>query len=198
MKKLKVKITLLEECLGTSSSSPEIHREFIASKAPDAKTTEEEVEALGVDEFVNKSMTVFPRIDGVPFIYDYQIKGFFKDSCSALSRVPDSKSAKLKAHKKIIDGTIFVFPRKIAYVLPDGGKVASCQRPLRAQTAQGERVALANSETVPEGTTITFEIHILNDSHESVVREWLDYGMLRGLGQWRNSGKGRFSWEEAI
>lgn len=28
------------------------------------------------------------------------------------------------------------------------------------------------------------------------VREWLDYGMLRGLGQWRNSGKGRFTWEE--
>ena len=22
--------------------------------------------------------------------------------------------------------------------------------------------------------------------------EWLDYGQLRGLGQWRNSGKGRF------
>lgn len=28
------------------------------------------------------------------------------------------------------------------------------------------------------------------------VREWLDYGQLRGLFQWRNSGKGRFTWEE--
>ena len=28
------------------------------------------------------------------------------------------------------------------------------------------------------------------------VREWLDYGRLRGLFQWRNSGKGRFEWEE--
>ena len=28
------------------------------------------------------------------------------------------------------------------------------------------------------------------------VREWLDYGMYRGLGQWRNSGKGRMVWEE--
>jgi hypothetical protein len=27
------------------------------------------------------------------------------------------------------------------------------------------------------------------------VEEWLDYGCLRGLGQWRNSGKGRFFWE---
>ena len=24
------------------------------------------------------------------------------------------------------------------------------------------------------------------------VKEWLSYGKLRGLGQWRNSGKGRF------
>lgn len=29
-----------------------------------------------------------------------------------------------------------------------------------------------------------------------MVRECLDYGVLRGLGQWRNSGKGRFEWEE--
>ncbi len=31
---------------------------------------------------------------------------------------------------------------------------------------------------------------------ESLVREWLTYGRLRGLGQWRNSGKGRFTFEE--
>jgi hypothetical protein len=28
------------------------------------------------------------------------------------------------------------------------------------------------------------------------VRECLDYGTKRGLGQWRNSGKGRYTWEE--
>lgn len=27
------------------------------------------------------------------------------------------------------------------------------------------------------------------------MRECLDYGKLRGLGQWRNSGKGRFVWD---
>ena len=26
-------------------------------------------------------------------------------------------------------------------------------------------------------------------------REWLDYGALRGIGQWRNSGKGRYTYE---
>ena len=35
---------------------------------------------------------------------------------------------------------------------------------------------------------------LLDDSHEKAVREWLDYGILRGIGQWRNSGKGRFTY----
>lgn len=35
----------------------------------------------------------------------------------------------------------------------------------------------------------------MDDSHEKAVREWLDYGVLRGIGQWRNSGKGRFTYE---
>ena len=29
----------------------------------------------------------------------------------------------------------------------------------------------------------------------NAVEEWLDYGIQRGTGQWRNSGKGRFKYE---
>ena len=196
MKVLKVKITFTEEMLGTSSANPDIHREFIASKAPDAKSKEEEVAAIGVDDAVEKSMTVFPRINGKPIAYDHQWKGFFKDSCSALSRVPDTRSNKLKAYKKIIDGLIFPKPRHIELQLPEGQRIGNCQRPLRAQTAQGERIALANSETVPAGTVCVFEILMMDDGLEKVIREWLDYGQFKGFGQWRNSGKGRFTWEE--
>ena len=195
-KTLKIRLTQLEERLGTASANPEIHREFIASKAPDAKNVEEEVAAVGAEHVIEKSMTVFPKQAGAPFIYDYQVKGFFKDTCSALNRVPDTLSGKVKAFKKIIDGTIFVFPRAIPLVLPEGERMGNCQRPLRVNGPQGERVALANSETVPAGTTITLEIQLLDEGSEAVVREWLDYGRLRGLGQWRNSGKGRFTWEE--
>lgn len=46
--KLCVRLTLTEEALGTSSASKELHKEYIASKAPGAKSTEEEVAALGV------------------------------------------------------------------------------------------------------------------------------------------------------
>lgn len=190
MKEIKVKITFLEELLGTASANPELCREFIASKGP---APDEEVEALpDVDGELEKSTTVFPREDGKPFLYDYQIKGFFKDACGMLARVPDTASKKLKAYRKCIDGLVFVTPRKITLNLPDGAAIGICERPLRAQTAQGERVALARSETVPAGTTIEFGITCLNADLERAIEEWIDYGKLRGIGQWRNSGKGRF------
>jgi hypothetical protein len=191
--KKPITITFTEELLGTAAADPAIHSEFIASKAPNAKTREEEIAEHGVEEVEQKSMSLFPKDNGNPFLYDYQIKGFFKDACSCLMRVPDTKSSKLKAYKKVIDGTIFVFPRKIPIQL--NGKLGDCQRPLRASGPQGERVALAHSETVPVGSKIEFVIDLLDDSKWPTVEEWLEYGKLRGLGQWRNSGKGRFNYE---
>jgi len=197
MKSIKIHLTLYEELLGTASANPEIHREFIASKAPDAKKIEEEIAAIGAEQMTEKAMTVFPRYQGKPFLWDYQIKGFLKDACGMLTRVPGTRSNKLKAYKKVIDGLIFVFPRIIPLELPEGGEIGECQRPLRAQTAQGERIALAHSESAPMGTELRCEIRMLDEAIEKTLIEWLDYGMLRGLGQWRNSGKGRFNWREA-
>jgi hypothetical protein len=74
--------------------------------------------------------------------------------------------------------------------------MGECQRPLRAQTAQGERISLAISDEIPAGATVEFSIAMLLDTHEKVVREWLDYGRWSGIGQWRNSGHGKFYWEE--
>lgn len=129
-------------------------------------------------------------------VRDYQIKGFFKDACSSLRRVPGTRSSKLTAFKKVIDGTVFVEQRKIPFKLPDGAECGRCERPLRASSASGERVALAASETVPAGTVLEFSVLVMNPKDAETVREWLDYGRLRGLFQWRNSGKGRFEWEE--
>lgn len=195
MKEMKVRITLLEELLGTASNNREIHSEFIASKAPDAKSREEEIAAIGTDAEIEKSMTVFPKDEnGNPFYFDYQVRGFFKDACGMLRKVTGTKSSGMKSYKKSIDGLIFINERRIP--INFDGEIGNCQRPLRAQTAQGERISLANSETIPAGATMEFTIHCLVDADMSAVREWLDYGKLRGLGQWRNSGKGRFSWEE--
>lgn len=196
MTEIKIKVTFTEELLGTASGNPELHKDYIASKSPDAATIDEEVAAIGVDETIEKAMTVFPRTDdGRPFIYDYQWKGFFKEAAAALKKVKGTESEKLKAYKKEIDRLIFVTPRRIVLDLPEGGKIGNCQRPLRASTPQGERIALSNSETVPAGTTCEFTVKCYVDNDEKLVREWLDYGAWGGTGQWRNSGKGRFNWE---
>ena len=165
MKKMHIRITLTEELLGTASNDPKIHEDFIASKAPDAPSREEEVEALGAEEVVQKGKTVFPRnAAGIPILWDYQVKGFLKDTVGALRKVPGTKSSKVKAYKKEIDGLIFPEPRQIILNAP--GQVGSCQRPLRAQTMQGERITLANSETLPAGTTAEMIITLLCDERQ--------------------------------
>ena len=195
MKTIKLKITFVEPILGTSPTNEDIYRDFIGSKAPDAATIDDEVAALGVDAVAEKGMTVFPRLpDGTPFLYDYQIKGFFKDTCGGLKRVSGTLSSKCKAYKKEIDKLIFPEPRCIPF--ENYAPVGKCERPLRAQTMQGERVSLACSEEIPAGATLTFAVTLLSDDHEALLREWLDYGRFSGIGQWRNSGKGRFVWEE--
>lgn len=192
MKKAHIKITFTDDLLGTSSGNPELHREFIASKAPDAQKMEEEVAALGVDAVEEKTMTVFPRLaNDVPFLYDYQIRGFFKEICGAMRAIAGTKSSKVKAYKKKVDNTIFVEPREIPLDL-HGMKIENCQRPLRASTMQGERIALANSEVCPQGTTCEFDVICMVDEDIEMLNEWLDYGKYKGLGQWCNSGKGRF------
>ena len=190
---LKVRLTTTEEMLGTASADPDIHRKFIAAKAPETKQADQEVDAINPEEEFEKSLTIFPRVDGKPVMWDYQVKGFFKDACGSLKRLPKSECAKVKAYKKEIDGLIFVAPRAIP--IQFDGHIGICQRPLRASTAQGERVALASSESIPAGATIEFDIQLLYDGHEKMVLEMLEYGKLRGLGQWRNSGKGRFTYE---
>jgi hypothetical protein len=194
MKTMKVRLTLTEAMLGTATANEDIYRDFIGSKAPDASTVDDEVAALGADAVVEKGKTIFPKLDdGTPFLYDYQIKGFFKDTCGGLRKVKGTVSSGIKAYKKEIDKLIFPEPRRIPIMFD--GQITECQRPLRAQTAQGERVSLAISEQVPAGATMEFSIVCLSDDHEKAVKEWLDYGKFSGIGQWRNSGKGRFNWE---
>ena len=125
--------------------------------------------------------------------------GFIKEAVGILIELSDKEiqvgKTKLSkfTHKRIVDNFIFVSPRKIAIA----GEVGEhCARPLRADTMKGERVSLATSETIKAGAVIEAEIKTLSPSLDELVRSCLDYGANKGLGQWRNSGKGRFSWQE--
>ena len=199
MFEMNIEATLIEEMLGTASANPELYEEFIASKRPEGVDSDE-VETLPTDEEVKKQTTVFHRESNRPFIYDYLIKGFFKNACSALRRVKGTKSAGLTAYKKIIDGLIFITPRKILILGPDGDsngeapEIGICERPIRIQGPKGERVALARSETVPAGCVLQFTIETYDPGLRPNIIEWLDYGKRNALGQWHNSGKGRIDY----
>lgn len=199
MKELKVRITFTEPLLGTRPADPELHTRFVASKAPDHKTMAQEVADLGAHEVEDRGKTVFPRMeDGTPYIYDYQIKGFLKEAGKALRKVTGTKSSKIKAYRQEIDNLIFVEPRRIPLWMPIDLDLTATdnQRPLRASTPQGERVALAHSEEAPAGTYIECTFSCMVDGDVALVKEWLDYGRWKGMGQWRNASYGRMTWEE--
>ena len=198
-----IHVDFIECGLGTAPGDPDIHGSYVSSKAPDAATKEEEIAAIGEDEFRAKGKTIFPTDkSGNPIFWNYQIKGFFKSACAAQRGLSGSKSSKVKAYKKKIDLGIFVFPdaddpssRAIKIHMTKAG-VGECQRPLRAETMQGPRVAIADSDSIEKGSWIEFDVVMLDDGDWPLVSEWLDYGKFNGLGQWRNSGKGAFFWHE--
>lgn len=79
-----IHIDFIDDVLGTAPGDPDIHGSYVSSKAPDAASKEEEIAAIGEDEFRAKGKTIFPTDeDGTPIFYTYQIKGFFKSACSA-------------------------------------------------------------------------------------------------------------------
>lgn len=198
---MKVRITFTEPMLGTVSGNKDITEEFIASKNPDTTKQQEEIDAIPELE---KTSTVFARDEnGNPMLWDYQVKGFLKAACKAMIDTREFTQEQLKkvgltnyTHKRSIDQLVFVKPRRITLKLPkDTKELPYCQRPLRGQTMRGERIALARSEEAPVSTTIDIEIECLNPKLEDYVLWWLNYGQYSGIGQWRNSGCGRFVWK---
>lgn len=211
MKTMRVRLTFIEDILGTASGNPALHTEYIASKAPDAETRDAEIAAVGADIVTEKTMTVFPRNeDGNEILWPYQIKGFFKSAQQALNKTVKSDERKkfpyLSSFKGVIDTLVFVKATQdewgtkgtgIVIHWPDGVEEAyDCERPLRAETAQGPRVALAHSEVCPAGSWVEMDIVTRVDDLMKNVKEWLNGGMFYGIGQWRNADHGRFLWEE--
>ena len=93
MKQFDVKIHTIQEVLGTCPGDKEIFESFIASKAPDAATMEEEIAAYGADAVAEKGKTIFLKDEeGHPFIYSYMIRGFLKAAAGACKAATGSKT----------------------------------------------------------------------------------------------------------
>lgn len=197
---LKIRLTFTEEALGSQPSDPDIHETYIASLAPTAELSAEEVENIKAQNAENGITVFYKQADGTPCFTDNQIVGMFKESFKML-KISGKEGfsggkacSKITNYKQAIDGGLFVYPRYIPIDL-HGMKMGYCVRSLRASTPMGPRTSIAKSETVPEGSTLEFTVRLDNPKLEAPVYECLDYGERHGLSQWRNSGKGRFVWD---
>ena len=125
---------------------------------------------------------------------------------------PSYAASKITAFKKVVDGNWFVKQRRIPLEVPEtfindlgvtentydgNGNLKTLTRPLRADTAQGPRVALATSEMVPAGTEFYLTIRLLNPEHKEALLECLDFKEGVGMCQWRGGGKGTLIWTPA-
>lgn len=189
----QVELTFTEPLLGSVAKNKQVYTDYIKSKAdkdlhsPDTS----DADAMVSDDLEEKGWTTFyTDAEGRPCLMDYQIKGFIKEAGNQLK-----DQLKFKALRSHIDNEVFVFPRVIplAESLVEGDVL---ERPLRAMTMQGPRVTVMRSDLVPTGTKIGFEMKVLVGSKidEEVLRNCLDYGQLKGLGQWRNGSYGRFTY----
>jgi hypothetical protein len=179
-----------------SQPNRDVTSEFIHQKAIKAGAVTEEdaaAELETIPEQVEKATTVFHRADGQPVLWDYQLQGFFKEWAGTLNGLKEIGGVKNFRDK--VSKAVFVTPRQIP--LEGVGEVEWNERPLRAETMKGPRVALARSEQAGEGTTIHFRVHIVIEREvtEAHLRTILDFGAWKGIGQWRSGGWGRFTYE---
>lgn len=188
--------------LGGQPADPEIRTQFIASKAPTPERGELENDMLP-DNIDEKGLTVFFRrdVDDALSLMDYMIVGFLKESMGALAAQLGIRmtSSKVGTYVFVEPSVIPILHNDTPIYTPD----RILERPLRAMTMQGPRVALAGSELIEAPWQIEIRIKLVENAGTpkskpvtfDAIEEALDYGALKGLGQWRNGGKGRFTWE---
>lgn len=197
VEKKNIRLEFIEDVLGSYPADPALLTKFVANKAPSDWLAEEEIEvAKNNGEDYEKNVTVFPQDEKGLFFYNYHIKGFLKEAGNVLK-----DNLKVKNLRAKIDRYVFVQPRRLYLTRPDGEIIREeddvLERPLRGQTMKGERITLVASERVKAPVQLEFTIELLENKEVTweLIQGILEYGKYKGLGQWRNGGFGRFTWE---
>jgi hypothetical protein len=208
-----------ELVLGTAPRNPETYRDYIASMIVKRKDlTDEEKEEMKAEEIEemykslkateDRGWTTFLKDERSWFVLDYWVKGYFKTAFAVLQETTDL--SKITAYKQAIDRYLFVFgevngarrqKRKVYFnaAIPQEQEELEClERPLRAMTPKGLRTSLARSDVIPDGSTMSFTIRLLQNKKIDMeaVQKTLEYGELFGMGQWASGGWGTFEVEK--
>lgn len=180
-----VKVKLTEDLLGTIPMNREVYSAYIESLKPKDNA---EDESENVTEREESGWTTFLRDkERGLYVYDYYVKGFFKNAANVLK-----SDLKIKNLRSKVSDLLFVTPRKIYLNCKEPDFIL--ERPLRAQTAQGPRITLAKSDAIKAGKIIEFDVILLTAKGElkpDIIEKLLEYGKLQGFGQFRNGGYGR-------
>jgi len=192
---LRVELTFTERLLGSVAPGKEQYEEFILGRLP-AEEQEEALDELEtVPEEGQPNLTTFHQDPELGLIlYNYVIKGFLKQALEVLQETGSVR--RIPRYKHRIDSLVFVEPRKLPLGKsePDG----QFERSLRVLTRRGPRTLISVSDYVEAGTKLKFKVYVFPNPHISLdlIRECLDYGRWKGLGQWNSADWGRFTWRE--
>ena len=145
-------------------------------------------EVEDIDNIEQRGWTgFFSEKDKGIYILNYMIMGFFKEAGNLLKEQVGIKNLKSK-----LENNVFISPRRIFVNKnePDG----CIERPLRGQTPQGQITSLVRSDYIDAGTEIEFSIILVENKEIKplTLRTLMEYGNLKGLGQFRNGSYGRF------
>lgn len=222
VEKFNVRMFFVQPFLGSAPNSSDIYKRFIASKAPDAPTREEELLNTTVENVAAKGVNVFLRRSktGAPCVGQHTVKGFYKESMTAVRRQGGTVCDNISGHKTKIAGNIVISPTYIDLKLPTSEivekteeefketgfgkagvvvfpkegryqevKLRTYDRPLRANTPQGEIVSIASSEMAPAGTEIEYDLKVEMDGLSEGIINMILRGNEHGTGQFRTSGE---------
>jgi len=180
----KYELTFTEQLLGGVPMSKTIWEKYLKNHLSE----DDEEDRLPEDCVVGSGLTGFYKDTQGVYLYDYHIKGFLKESGNTLKDI-----VKIKNLKSKLDNFLFIEPRAIWLADKVTGIL---ERPLRGMTSMGPRVSIARSEYLDPPLTIQIGITLINhkELNFNVVETLLDYGTLKGIGQWRNASYGRFKW----
>lgn len=188
----------LEELTGVTLTGEE-RAEIMTGNLQGMKETFAELDVKGTTVFFWDKEKALPKIG------DHMIGGFLKAAAEAVARTLPKKNGTMlhsTSHTQSMinqyvrcENQFITFDRDVKR--DDKGEVAYLQRSLRAETAKGPRVSLAKSEIVEAGAVLDFVLKVWAGSpvKEEHLRELFDYGELSGLGQWRNTGYGQFTYK---
>lgn len=210
---------ILEEFIAVKAPTYKMQQEEVeavrAAKKP--KKEGDEVEEIPPED---KSLTIFPRnVMGNKelMFWDYQVRGAFKEAFKTLIELGDIKSLNRYNVTRAVDSVLLVnsvngIPRRLILYGKDNKPVLAphdyYRRSLRATTPMGDRICITTSEALNAGTWFQFDVTLLRSEGEGQPKkswasiDWemcksaLDWMSMRGFGQWRSGGWGRFVWEE--